>query len=115
MTIARAIVDVLLEDEEDFDPDWKDVVLFDTPEEVDQWLKTNMPKLGFKYREMGVRGWERQVGNRMVSVGPSTKPGQALMVLYYYTTGNQWQNQEMESVDCGIPILMKLLEWRIVR
>jgi len=115
MTAVQAIVNALLEDEEDLDSDWKDVVLFQTSEEVDQWLKTNMPKLGFKYQEMGVRGWERRVGNRMVSVGLSTRPGEALMVLYYYTMGNQWQNKEMKSVDCGIPILMQLLDWRIIR
>lgn len=115
MTTARTIVELLLEDEEDFDSDWKDVVLFQTHDEVDQWLKINLPKIGFTYRDMGVRGWEKVVGNRMLSIGSSTVPGQALMVLYRRTATGRWQQEEIQSVDCGIPILTRLLDWRIVR
>ncbi len=115
MTIAQTIVDFLLEDEDDPDPDWKDVVIFQSAEDVDEWMKNNLPRIGFTYRSVGIRGWEKEVGNRMVTVKPSYEnPGQALINRYQATRTSLVQD-ESALVDCGIPILLKLLDWRMVQ
>lgn len=54
---------------------------------------------GFKHRDMGVRGYERQFGaSTMVNVGHSTKPDSVLVTVYYRTQGDRWQQDHMSSV-----------------
>lgn len=100
------------ESEED---DWKELVHPGEMAGVDSWLARYMPPLGFKYQDMGCRGWEKTVGNTQVSVGLSTKPNMALMVRYRRYADTRWQNEEMESVPVGEPLFQKLREWGMTK
>ena len=54
---------------------------------------------GFKYRDVGCRGYERIFdASTMVNVGHSTKPDCVLITVYYRTQGDRWQQDTGESI-----------------
>lgn len=55
---------------------------------------------GFKYRDMGIRGYERKFGaSTMVNVGNSTKPDCVLIGVYYMYGDDRWQLDTSASVS----------------
>lgn len=108
------------ESEENFDDEDAEVVKdvtvapLDSHPEIDDWMKSTLPKYGFTYQPVGVRSWEKKRGDTLVSVGSSTRPGCVLLVRYKRTMGNRMQNEEMLSVEAGLPALLQLKKWGII-
>jgi len=100
---------------EEDDSDWKDVVHSNHWTEGDSWTEHTLKPLGFKYREMGCRGWEKSVGSRMASVGASTTQGKGLLVLYRRTSTGRWQQETSVTAEYGDEVLAQLRTWGIIR
>lgn len=100
--------------EEEDDSDWKDLVHDNTWAEGDAWMKNTLEPLGFKYRSMGCRGWEKIRGDKMASVGSSTTPGKLLITLYAKTGLGRWL-QDTYAVKEYDHVLPTLRAWGILK
>lgn len=98
---TTTIIDFLLENEDEDEADWKELVRPDSLEMTDAWLARYMPRYGFHYQQMGIKGWEKEKGGKSVSVSASTTPGHALVSLYRKTGFGRWQPAWHKKFQCG--------------
>lgn len=110
--IVKRIVSFVTEED---DSDWKDVVHPDNWVEGDSWMEHTLKPLGFEYRNVGIRGWEKKTNSRQVQVGSSTNPGKALMSLWVLNGQGRWSSEAAVTEDYGEPVLNRLRAWGIIR
>lgn len=65
---------------------------------------------GFKYNDSGIRGWEIQRRNRMLSIGNSTRQHSYLFWEYERTQGNRWRSMGGRSVHAN-DLLAEVKRW----
>ncbi len=109
MSKAENIAQRLLEDEEE-DP--KDYIMRQPlgPHSDIKALGNLLQPLGFKYREMGGPCWEKEAGNKMLSVGRSSYPNQYLLEELHRYCDTRWQHEWIATVPAH-QLMIEVKRW----